>query len=110
MNLDKGIIEDIGDYTIYVDNTKTIKWGKVGLVDIEYKDKTLYMSDWIESDEELNYKIEKAIEKVNFGYGGTDFRHTHIFCIETKRIPVLKYNHGEPPNPKRRQPENNQRR
>ena len=54
MNLDKGIIEDIGDYTIYVDNTKTIKWGKVGLVDIEYKDKTLYMSDWIESDEELN--------------------------------------------------------
>ena len=24
MNLDKGIIEDIGDYTIYVDNTKTL--------------------------------------------------------------------------------------
>jgi hypothetical protein len=37
----------------------------VALFDVEYNDRTLYMSDWVESDGELNYKVEVAIEKIN---------------------------------------------
>ena len=58
-------IKEFGSYTIYAGNTQTTNWGVVALFDVEYDDKTLYMSDWVESDGELNYKVEVAIDKIN---------------------------------------------
>ena len=58
-------IKEFGSYTIYAGNTQTTNWGVVAMFDIEYNDKTLYMSDWVESDGELNYKVEVAIDKIN---------------------------------------------
>ena len=63
--LKENTLEDFGPYSISAGYTKTIKWGTVGLFDVEYKDRTVYMSDWIESEEELKYKVDKAITKIN---------------------------------------------
>ena len=63
--LKENTLEEFGPYSISAGYTKTIKWGTVGLFDVEYKDRTLYMSDWIESEEELKYKVDKAITKIN---------------------------------------------
>jgi hypothetical protein len=63
--LKENTLEEFGPYSVDAGYTKTIKWGTVGLFNVEYKDRTIYMSDWIESDEELNYKVKKAIERIN---------------------------------------------
>lgn len=63
--LKENTLEDFGPYSISAGYIKTIKWGTVGLFDVEYKDRTLYISDWIESEEELKYKVDKAITKIN---------------------------------------------
>ena len=63
--LKENTLEDFGPYSISAGYTKTIKWGTVGLFDVEYKDRTVYISDWIESEEELKYKVDKAITKIN---------------------------------------------
>lgn len=57
-------VEDIGPFSIVATNTKTIKWGVVGLLDIDYKDNNVYNSDWIESEEELRHKVQAAKNKI----------------------------------------------